>query len=285
MTSPLPAGVDQVLLDALRVVALDAATEAGELLLGGRPAVRATTLDVGTKSSPTDVVTAMDRAAEDLLVDRLLGARPDDGLLGEEGSAREGTSGLRWVIDPLDGTVNYLYGLPQWGVAVLAEHTATGTPLVGVVVVPVLGETYVAVAGRGATRLDAHGEQVMRVSTCDDLAMALIGTGFGYRAERRAAQARVVAAMLPRVRDIRRGGAAAVDLCHVASGSLDGYYERGLQPWDLGAGGLVALEAGALLAGAGGGPPGEDLVVAAGPGIFGALRDAVLALRADTDEV
>ena len=285
MTSPLPAGVDQVLLDALRVVALDAATEAGELLLGGRPAVRATTLDVGTKSSPTDVVTAMDRAAEDLLVDRLLGARPDDGLLGEEGSAREGTSGLRWVIDPLDGTVNYLYGLPQWGVAVLAEHTATGTPLVGVVVVPVLGETYVAVAGRGATRLDAHGEQVMRVSTCDDLAMALIGTGFGYRAERRAAQARVVAAMLPRVRDIRRGGAAAVDLCHVASGSLDGYYERGLQPWDLGAGGLVALDAGALLAGAGGGPPGEDLVVAAGPGIFGALRDAVLALRADTDEV
>lgn len=285
MTPLLPAGVDQALLDALRVVALDAATEAGELLLGGRPAVRATTLDVGTKSSPTDVVTAMDRAAEDLLVDRLLGARPDDGLLGEEGSAREGTSGLRWVIDPLDGTVNYLYGLPQWGVAVLAEHTATGTPLVGVVVVPVLGETYVAVAGRGATRLDAHGEQVMRVSTCDDLAMALIGTGFGYRAERRAAQARVVAAMLPRVRDIRRGGAAAVDLCHVASGSLDGYYERGLQPWDLGAGGLVALEAGALLAGAGGGPPGEDLVVAAGPGIFGALRDAVLALRADTDEV
>lgn len=285
MTSPLPPEVDQALLDVLRLVALDAATEAGQLLLGGRPAVRASALDVGTKSSPTDVVTVMDRAAEDLLVDRLLGARADDGLLGEEGSSRQGTSGLRWVIDPLDGTVNYLYGLPQWGVAVLAEHTATGTPLVGVVVVPVLGETYVAVAGRGAVRLDADGEHPLRVSACGDLAMALIGTGFGYRAERRAAQARVVAAMLPRVRDIRRGGAAAVDLCHVASGSLDGYYERGLQPWDLGAGGLVALEAGALLAGAGGGPPGEALVVAAGPGIFPALRDAVLALRADTDEV
>ncbi len=285
MTSPLPAEVDQALLDTLRLVALDAATEAGQLLLSGRPAVRASALDVGTKSSPTDVVTVMDRAAEDLLVDRLLGARADDGLLGEEGSSRQGTSGLRWVIDPLDGTVNYLYGLPQWGVAVLAEHTATGTPLVGVVVVPVLGETYVAVAGRGAVRLDADGEHPLRVSACGDLAMALIGTGFGYRAERRAAQARVVAAMLPRVRDIRRGGAAAVDLCHVASGTLDGNYERGLQPWDLGAGGLVALEAGALLAGAGGGRPGEELVVAAGPGIFPALRDAVLALRADTDEV
>lgn len=265
MTAPDPA--------VLLALAVDAATAAGRLLVEDRPR----DLGVGTKSTPTDVVTVMDRRAERLLVNRLRQARPDDGVLGEEGGQREGSSGVRWVLDPVDGTVNYLYDLPGWAVSVAAE--LAGEVVAGVVHVPTYGETFAAVRGGGATR---NGVPV-RVSSCADLAQALVATGFGYAADRRARQAAVLAEVLPRVRDVRRLGAASVDLCAVACGRVDGYYERGLQPWDLAAGGLVAREAGAVVAGLRGAPAGEDLVLAAPPSLFPALHDLLAPLGPDRD--
>jgi myo-inositol-1(or 4)-monophosphatase len=264
MTTAL-GGVDDTLLDQLLALATSVAAEAGALLLDRRPV----DLGVDTKSTPTDVVTVMDRRAEQLLVDRLRTARPGDGVLGEEGADTRGTSGVRWVIDPIDGTVNYLYDLPGWAVSVAAE--VDGETVVGVVEVPRFAETFSAVRGRGATRNGAP----IHVSGCTELSQAMVATGFGYAAARRARQAAVLAEVLPRVRDIRRFGAASVDLCSVACGRVDGYYERGLQPWDLAAGGLVAREAGALVTGLAGAPPGEDLVLAAGPGLHATL-DALL---------
>jgi len=275
MTEPPTAGpVDgrDVLLDELLGLALSVAAEAGRLLRDERPA----DLDVGTKSSPTDVVTVMDRRSERLVAERIRAARPGDGLLGEEGSSTEGTTGVRWVVDPLDGTVNYLYGLPGWSVSIAAE--VDGVVAVGVVEVPTYGETFAAVLGRGATR---DGRPV-RVSGCTDLARALVATGFGYDAGRRARQAAVVARVLPRVRDIRRAGAASVDLCSVACGRVDAYVEQGLQPWDLAAGGLVAAEAGAVVSGLRGAPASEALVLAAGPGLHPALHDLLVDAGADT---
>ena len=258
------------LLDELLDLAAAAAAEAGRLLLD-RPA----DLDVGTKSTPTDVVTVMDRRSERLHVDRILAARPDDGFLGEEGSDSTGTSGVRWVLDPVDGTVNYLYDQPVWSVSVAAE--LDGEVVVGVVEVPRLRETYTAVRGRGARR----NGQPIRVSSCGELPSALVATGFGYDAGERARQATTLVEVLPRVRDIRRYGAASVDLCAVACGRVDAYYERGLHPWDLAAGGLVAREAGARVEGLHGEPASEALVLAAGPGVFDAVHDLLAPLRPD----
>nr|WP_202447699.1 inositol monophosphatase family protein [Streptomyces sp. SID5468] len=251
--------MDHELLD----IALEAARRAGAMLRDGRPA------DLGvaaTKSSPIDVVTEMDIVAEKLITGYIAERRPDDGLLGEEGASRAGTSGVRWVIDPLDGTVNYLYGLPSWAVSIAAE--ADGRTLVGVVEAPMRQETYRAVLGRGAFVND-------KPAACRPAPVfeqALIGTGFGYLTERRAAQAGVVAALLPRVRDIRRGGSAAIDLCDLGCGRLDGYYERGLNPWDLAAGELFAREAGARTGGRPGAVAGPELTVAAAPGLFEPLQ-------------
>jgi myo-inositol-1(or 4)-monophosphatase len=231
---------------------------------------------VDTKSSPTDVVTAMDRAAEEFIATRLLAARPDDGLLGEEGGQpREGSSGVRWIVDPIDGTVNYLYRLPQWSVCIAAE--VGGRILAGVVHDGARDESWQAVLGAGATR---DGRPV-HCSTVTELSGALVGTGFGYDAAHRARQARVLAEVLPLVRDIRRLGSAALDLCNVAAGVLDAYYEQGLQPWDLAAGGLVAAEAGCRVAGLGGAPAGERLVIAAPPALFDPLEGLLAGLRAD----
>lgn len=263
-------GVD---LDALLGLAVEAAEETGRVLVDERPG----DLDVGTKSTPTDVVTVMDRRAERLLVARLSAARPDDGFLGEEGASAAGRSGVRWVLDPIDGTVNYLYDLPGWAVSVAAE--VDGSVAVGVVHVPAYRETFAAARGRGATR---NGRPIA-VSRCADLGQALVATGFGYAASRRAKQARVLAGVLPRVRDVRRFGAASVDLCAVACGRVDGYYERGLQPWDLAAGGLVAAEAGAVVGGLHGAPPSEQLVLAASRTLFPALHDLLAPLEPDRD--
>lgn len=248
---------------ALLDVALDAARRAGALLRDGRPA------DLGaaaTKSSPTDVVTEMDLAAEKLITQCLGMARPDDGILGEEGASREGSSGVRWIVDPLDGTVNYLYGLPSWSVSIAAE--LDGEVVAGVVEAPMRGETYQAVLGGGAF---VNGVPA-RCRPAAELGQALVGTGFGYREERRAAQAEVVRRLLPQVRDIRRAGSAAIDLADVGCGRLDAYFERGLNPWDLAAGDLFAREAGALT----GGRPGErasgDLTLAAPRGLFEPLQ-------------
>lgn len=258
------------MIDELRALAESAAAAAGELLVGAR----FDELVVDTKSTPTDVVTQMDTAAERLLVEHLLGGRPGDGVLGEESGERAGTSGVRWVLDPIDGTVNYLYGIGHWAVSVAAE--VDGVVEVGVVADPSKGLTYVAVRGEGAW----CGDRRLAVGTPTELGQALVGTGFGYAAERRRAQAAVVAGLLPQVRDVRRMGAAALDLCSVAAGQLDGYYEQGLKPWDLAAGGLIAQEAGAVVAGLHGAPAGERLVIAAPPSLFEPLHDALAALDA-----
>lgn len=260
-------------LDELLRLAEHVARAAGELLRTGRPEH----LAVDTKSSPTDAVTEMDRAAEALLVEALLAARPDDGVLGEEGTDRPGSSGVRWVVDPLDGTVNYLYGIPHYTVAVAAE--VDGVVEVGVVHDPSADETYSAVRGRGAS-VDGRA---LRVTEVGDLSQAMVGTGFGYGAERRARQGTVLASVLPRVRDIRRSGSAAYDLCSLARGRLDAYYEQGLHPWDLAAAGLVAAEAGARVEGLHGRPASYRLVVATHPGLFPALHDLLAALDADAD--
>jgi myo-inositol-1(or 4)-monophosphatase len=260
-------------LAALLAVALDAATEAGRVLVEERPR----DLDVATKSTPTDVVTVMDARSERLLVERITASRPSDGFLGEEGASIAGSSGVRWVIDPVDGTVNYLYRLPDWAVSVAAE--ADGQTQVGVVVVPAYGEVFAATAGGGAT---LNGRPI-HVSARTTLSQALVGTGFGYAADRRARQGQILAEVLPRVRDVRRAGAASVDLCSVACGRLDGYYERGLAPWDLAAGSLIAREAGARVEGLHGGQASGDLVLAAGPGVFDALHDLLAPLRPDSD--
>jgi myo-inositol-1(or 4)-monophosphatase len=269
---------DPALLDELHEVAVAAAREAATLAFEGR---RLGVTVASTKSSATDVVTEMDRRCEALLVDRILSARNDDGILGEEGADHVGETGVRWVLDPIDGTTNYLYDLPMWAVSVAAE--IDGVAVVGVVAAPALGETYVAVRGRGARRHDAHGAHVLRVNDPVSLPAALVATGFGYTVERRTAQARVVERVVPVVRDIRRGGACSLDLCFVAAGRLDAYYERGPRAWDRAAGGLVAREAGARVEGLRGEPASDDLTLAAGPSLFRPLHDLLAGLGADAD--
>ena len=275
---------DETLLE-LRSVAISAAREAGDLL-----ADRAGQVEVAaTKSSPTDVVTEMDRRSEELIRSRILAARPSDAILGEEGGliGNTGDAPVLWVIDPLDGTVNYLYGLHDWAVSIAAEvEWADGGRRIvaGAVYVPMRGELFCAVRGQGAW-LQA-GEDYWQPLQCGPgvaLDQALVGTGFGYRKERRKVQGEVVAAMLPQVRDIRRIGVASVDLCAVAAGRLDGFYERGLNYWDWAAGALVATEAGAVVGGLAGAPVSSSMTVAAGPGLFGPLADALAALDPERD--
>jgi myo-inositol-1(or 4)-monophosphatase len=246
-------------LQALRSLAETVAVEAGALLAEGLDQVRT---DVGTKTTGTDMVTEMDRASEALIEARLLGARPDDGILGEEGADRAGTSGVRWVVDPLDGTTNYLYGFPGFNVSIAAE--VDGEPLVGVVFDVVRRELFSAARGLGATR----DGQPIAASPATILGHSLVGTGFSYDPERRRRQATVLVQVLPHVRDIRRQGAAAVDLCSVACGRLDGYYEKGLAPWDLAAGEVIATEAGAVVVDHG-------CVIAAAAGIAADLQALV----------
>ncbi|MFP5322711.1 MAG: inositol monophosphatase family protein [Acidimicrobiia bacterium] len=223
-------------LAELRDVAVRVATEAAELLAGAVDGERAL---VDTKSTSTDMVTEMDRASEALLVRRLLELRPDDGIVGEEGAAHPGTSGVTWVVDPLDGTTNYLYGYPFWNVSVGA--VVEGVPAAGAVVVPALGDVYAGARALGATR---NGTP-LRIAPPAPLATSLVGTGFGYDPAQRVAQAQALATFVDRIRDVRRGGAAAADLCCVASGRLDAYYEHGLYDWDRVAGTVIATEAGA----------------------------------------
>ncbi|MFF6983139.1 inositol monophosphatase family protein [Streptomyces sp. NPDC008343] len=252
----------------LLTLAQEAARRAGELLRDGRPADLAV---AATKSSPIDVVTEMDIAAEKLITGLISEQRPDDGFLGEEGASTEGTSGVRWVIDPLDGTVNYLYGLPTWSVSIAAEQD--GETVAGVVAAPMRGEMYHAVRGGGAWATGAwDGERRLTCRATAPLAQSLVSTGFNYVTEVRTHQADVAQRLIPLLRDIRRGGSAAIDLCDLAAGRLDGYYERGLNAWDLAAGDLIAREAGALTGGRPGERPSRDLAVAATPGVFEPLQ-------------
>lgn len=282
MTRP----ADVVDVHALRDLAEQVAREAGRLVLEGR----ATGVDVETtKTSPVDVVTAVDTASERLVREALHAARPQDGILGEELGHQEGPSGLTWVVDPIDGTVNFLYGIPAYAVSIAVvsgDPTVPGawTPLAACVHAPAQGRTYTAARGAGAWREDSRGRVRLAVNEAPPLSRALVGTGFGYRAQRRVGQGRVVAALLPQVRDIRRVGCASLDLCAVAAGELDGYYERGLQPWDLAGGALVALEAGAVVTGLRGEPAGEDLVLAGPAEVVAALADVLTPLGADRDD-
>ncbi|TNM68898.1 inositol monophosphatase [Streptomyces sp. NP160] len=249
---------------ALADLAECAARAAGALVREGRAERGGVT---ATKSSRSDVVTAMDTASEQLIRRVLRAERPQDAVLGEEGGTTGGTSGLTWVVDPIDGTVNYVYGIPAYAVsvAVVAGEPAPPhwRPVAGCVHNPETGETWTASLGGGA-RLD--GEPV-HAAAGPPLAEALVGTGFGYTASRRAEQADVVARLLPRVRDVRRIGSAALDLCYVASGRLDAFYERGLNPWDAAAGWLVAAEAGVSLVGLDGAGASQDMLVAAPPAL------------------
>ncbi len=326
MTAPDP--------EDLLALAAETAAAAGHLLAGrgalARPEV------VETKSSLTDVVTEMDRQAEALITERIRAARPGDAILGEEGGethgatpATEGSAApgdaVRWIVDPLDGTVNYLYGLADWAVSIAAE--VGGTIVAGVVAVPLHGETFLAVRGRGARlRNDAglhsatgetfvtpaaRATEAARATNGDlrtrepratrepwpageagaplrcnpdvPLARALVGTGFGYLPRRRRVQGEVVSALLPQIRDIRRGGSASVDLCMVAAGRLDAFYERGLNYWDWAAGALIAEEAGARVTGLNGRPPSPSMTVAAAPGLHGELIAALTPLDPERD--
>jgi myo-inositol-1(or 4)-monophosphatase len=252
-------------------VAVLVATEAAALARVSREtAIR----DVDTKSSETDVVTAGDRASERLVRERLAELRPGEPVLGEEegGSEDAARDGLCWVVDPIDGTVNYLYGYPWYAVSLAAQ--VDGVSVAGAVVEPVSGRRWTAARGFGAA-LDGVP---LRVSDSTRLDLSLIATGFAYRPERRRRQAAGVAHLMGRLRDIRRGGSAALDLCAVAAGWVDGYFEHGLSRWDWAAGSLIASEAGATvrLPGATGDEFGEDLLLAATPGIADALGAAMI---------
>jgi myo-inositol-1(or 4)-monophosphatase len=252
--------------EALLGLAVRAARAAGELLLerAGGPAS-----GVASKTSRTDLVSDTDRDAESLIVGMIAAERPDDAIVGEEGADAPGAGGLRWLVDPLDGTINYLWGIPQWSVSVAALDGRG--PLVGVVHDPSRGETFAAVRGGGA-RL---GERALRLGRGAPLDEALVGTGFNYVAGQRARQAALLPAILPAVRDLRRFGSAAIDLAWVACGRLDGYFERGLNPWDWAAGRLLVAEAGGVvqeLPATAGDPVG---CVAAPAGLIGPLRALV----------
>lgn len=231
----------------------------------------------GLKSSPTDVVTKADHTTEAYLLETIARARPSDGFLGEEGQGVASRSGLTWVIDPIDGTVNYLYGIPAWAVSVAVVEgdpdPATWRTLAACVANPAGKEAYAASAGGGA-RLNGR---VLSLAPRTDLAAALVATGFSYDAERRRQQAAVVQRLIHRVRDLRRAGAASLDLCGVAAGRLDGYWETGLHPWDHAGGALVAREAGARVEGLDAyAREGSDFLLAANPGLVDALRSALL---------
>jgi myo-inositol-1(or 4)-monophosphatase len=234
---------------------------------------------VRAKSTPTDPVTVVDMETERLLRERLAELRPGDPILGEEGGgpadpAATPADAVTWVLDPIDGTVNFVYGIPAYAVSVGAQ--INGVSVAGAVADVVAGRVYSAATGRGAHVIDEQGTDSLRCATVDDLSMALLGTGFGYSRRRRTAQAALLARILPVVRDVRRIGSAALDLCMVAAGRLDAYYEHGLQVWDCAAGALIAAEAGArvLLPAPNVGSAGV-VVVAAAPGIADELLAAL----------
>lgn len=256
--------MDKSLRSDLLELAKRLALEAGELL-SNRP----TDFELSTKSSAIDFATQMDKASEALIVSKILEVRPDDGIIGEEGSNVESKSGITWVIDPLDGTVNYVYNLPGWNICIAAKDSE-GVQ-VGVVNAPSVNGFWYAQKDGGAFY---NGKQVK----CNDpinLDKALVATGFAYDLAKRVEQSEMASRIIPKVRDIRRLGAAGVDLGYVACGILDGYYEFGLNEWDLAAGGLIATEAGAILSGRNGAPAGKEMTIVAGPTLHAQLAEII----------
>ena len=257
----------------LESIAIELAREAGELARRRRTEGVAI---AATKSALADIVTDADREVEALIRSRLVVLRPGDGFLGEESTATPGTTGVTWVVDPIDGTVNYAYGIPAYAVSIAAvtgepdpeRWTAQAAAVFG----PATGELFHAARGHGAW-LDGHRLAVNAEPTA---AGALLATGFGYDPATHAGDLARVARIMPLARDIRRIGSAALDLAYVAAGRLDGYFERGLNPWDHAAGALLVVEAGGVIGGAPGGRPGRAMTVATGPGLFEELLTAAL---------
>jgi len=231
-----------------------------------------------SKSTETDIVTYADQLTQAFIKERLAELRPQDAFFGEEGGSEGGTSGLTWVIDPIDGTVNYLYDIPQWAVSIAVVEgdpdPETWTPLAGAVCAPVLDEMYTATAGGGAF-LNKHR---LSVNEQTNLELALVASGFAYGRELRAHQGEVVAKLLPRIRDLRRIGACSLDLCAVASGRADAFFERDVKPWDHAAGALIAREAGAVVGGLRGAREGQRLTLAANEHLFPQLESLLFEL-------
>ena len=252
--------------DDLLDLAVKAARAAGTLL---RERFHAPRTEVDTKSSATDMVTDADRAAEAIIKEGIRSERPDDSILGEETGEVRGSSGLRWVVDPLDGTTNFLFGIPHWAVSIACED-GDGS-LVGVVFDALRDELFTATRDSGAT---LNGNTIT-VSDANDLSRALIGTGFSYSADERAGAAGLLPTILPRVRDIRRHGAASLDLAWVACGRLDAFYESDLAPWDSAAGRLLVIEAGGRVDAMPSVHTGEGGLIVSAPGIFDGLRDLI----------
>lgn len=255
--------------DELLSIARRVAVQAGELAAQRR---REGVEVAASKSSPVDIVTEADRETERLIRSLLADARPDDGFFGEESDASSSASGLHWIVDPIDGTVNFLYGIPHYAVSIAVVE---GEPdplswraLAACVVNPASGEVFTAMAGGGAFL----GEQPIQVAQPVELAQALVATGFAYDSAMRGRQGAVVAQLLPEVRDIRRLGTASLDLCFVASGRFNAYFERTLSPWDHAAGALIAREAGARVSGLDGAAPSRDFIIAAEPGLADRLE-------------
>ena len=246
----------------LRAIAEQLARAAGDMALAGR---KSGIVTATTKSSPTDMVTQYDKASEDMITAGLRELRPDDGIVGEEGASREGTSGITWHIDPIDGTSNFYFDIPMWAVSIGAvdEHG----PIAGAVYAPALGDMFTAARGEGAT---LNGDRIsVRENTL--LSDALVCTGFSYHVSQREMHAKRVATMVGQIRDIRRFGAAAIDLCFVACGRLDAYFEEHLNSWDLVAGQVIATEAGALVTNYSGDTATPQEVLASQPGVQRAL--------------
>jgi myo-inositol-1(or 4)-monophosphatase len=260
--------------EELLALAREVAAQAAAFVRDRRPAGRVTV--AATKSTETDPVTEIDTATERLIREAVTAVRPHDGFIGEEGGSTEGTSGVSWVVDPIDGTVNFIYGIPAYAVSIAAQ--VDGQVVAGVVRNVASGEEFSAVLGGGA-RLTADDGTAVRLSVPElaDLSQALVATGFGYDATRRTEQSGSVTELIGQIRDVRRIGSAALDLCHLASGRVDAYVERGLNAWDRAAGVLVVREAGGVVTGLDGGEPDERLLVAAGPSLHPHLHAAVVA--------
>lgn len=262
------------LADELLVVARELARAAGDMALTGR---KAGLQNVQTKSTATDMVTEFDRASEKLIVEGMRKRRPHDAIVGEEGASVSGTSGITWYIDPIDGTTNFLYDLPAWAVSIGAEdHNG---PLAGVVYIPALGEMFSATRGGGAFLNDSpiHSNAISEVS------QALVCTGFSYSAEQRTIQAKRVSQFIHQIRDIRRAGAAAIDLCFVACGRTDAYFEENLHQWDIAAGILIAHEAGCRSGDFAGNTPRPGEILTSAPAIFDQLSALIMAASAKTE--
>ncbi len=262
------------LADELLAVAVGLAQAAGDMALAGR---KAGLHNVQTKSTATDMVTEFDRASEKLIVEGMRERRPLDAIVGEEGASIPGTSGITWYIDPIDGTTNFLYDLPAWAVSIGAEDS--NGPLAGVVYIPSLGEMFSATRGGGAFLNGApiHG------NTISDVSQALVCTGFSYSAEQRTIQAKRVSQFIHQIRDIRRAGAAAIDLCFVACGRIDAYFEENLHQWDIAAGILIAHEAGCRSGDFSGNPARPAEILTSAPAIYDQLSQLIMAASVQTE--